>query len=611
MELNVEVKPKLVYFMAPVTEFSPLVMEFFVSRFLKCLALFFDVVIVNSDCDYDEVCDQHHPDLTLFDGGIEFPHCHQDIKNTSSHPEVPKIGLLKSDVFSPSRSVFISEMEQWGVETFFTTGTTMGEYFPQICERLFYWPPFIDAEVFHDYNENKNIPVLLTGLSEGPSLQYAWRIKMKTLLMDHYPSFVVRHPAYREYGSVLQYYGESYARLMNASMVVPTCGSVAKVVVLKHLEIPAARSCLLTERTQSLETFGFVDMENCVFADESDVLDKLDHLFSNRGLLQTITDRGFELVHSRHTARQRPQLLHWLQLNKRLKPGQVIIQDGPLGELTISETSAAQSYHIVSDAEDRILLRDGDRDLLEGRYNEAEILYRKSHDYVTCMPEAQLRVGICRLYLGDAGGALSWITTPLTSELSYFDAPSPDPVEWGYFLIGLLCSGQVHQAVPFARAFAELSHPQLDTARWAVSVLSGEDIHVTDLNDCGRPVARPTIHNLPRRNFQESVADLRKMLAACQQRRYANQLDKFTSIEPLGRTEPKNEWRPSDSEVRASFCTLVPTLVNQADTRLITQLKRRVLPRAMSRVNGFLSNHPSVREKVKNLAVHYLKVQDW
>ena len=92
-------------------------------------------------------------------------------------------------------------------------------------------------------------------------------------------------------------FGADYARLINSSVFVPTCGTIANEVVRKHFEIPGCRTCLVTEKTPGLVAAGFSDMENCVFADEHDVLDKINHLFSNPDIIQSIADQGHSLVH--------------------------------------------------------------------------------------------------------------------------------------------------------------------------------------------------------------------------------------------------------------------------------------------------------------------------
>ena len=41
---------------------------------VECLRLFFDVIIIQNDCDYQEICERYQPDLTMIEmlgGGVE------------------------------------------------------------------------------------------------------------------------------------------------------------------------------------------------------------------------------------------------------------------------------------------------------------------------------------------------------------------------------------------------------------------------------------------------------------------------------------------------------------------------------------------------------------
>src|SRR5882672_4503183 len=60
-------KPKLLFFQYRYGKDLP---EFVVMHRLhqvKCLSKFFNVVLIQENCDYRRVCDQHEPDLALFE----------------------------------------------------------------------------------------------------------------------------------------------------------------------------------------------------------------------------------------------------------------------------------------------------------------------------------------------------------------------------------------------------------------------------------------------------------------------------------------------------------------------------------------------------------------
>ena len=159
-------KPKLVFFQwhhqpnASAANYLLLHMQ----QHVKCLAVHFDVAVINRDCDYAEVCDRREPDLAVFESGYR-SHGSSRVKitNTDAHIEVPKLGLHNADAWCDRRTGFLSDMEQWGIETYFSIGTITPEYMPELKENLFVWPNFIDPELYHDYRQHKTIPVTLTG----------------------------------------------------------------------------------------------------------------------------------------------------------------------------------------------------------------------------------------------------------------------------------------------------------------------------------------------------------------------------------------------------------------------------------------------------------------
>ena len=261
-------KPKLIYFSWLIDENIPIFL-LYEPIIVKTLSEFFEVIVIKGDCDYKEVCDTYKPDISLFTSGISLVSARRpDIKNTSAYPDIPKIGLLRSDTFCPCRAVFLSDMEYWGITTFFTFHTSTGEYTPEILDNLFYFPVFVDTDLFYDYGEKKTIPVLFIGTR---SKIYPWRHNIKNIVADLYTSLIYRHWGYSEKGAKRMLFGEDYAKLLASSWFVPTCGTMSKYIISRQLEAPAVKSCLITEKTPVVETYGFVDMENCILTDGSDV----------------------------------------------------------------------------------------------------------------------------------------------------------------------------------------------------------------------------------------------------------------------------------------------------------------------------------------------------
>jgi hypothetical protein len=245
-------RPRLVFFQWK-HENLPQFLLLHIHTHIKCLKEFFEVIVVNRDCDYKEICNKYNPDLTLFESGYKSTVSKRiQIKNTNSHPEIPKLGLHNGDGWCECRVGFISDMENWGIQTFFTISVTTAEYTPEIAANTYVWPNFIDPEIYHDYQQSKVIPVMFNGSMIS---LYPWRKKIFDVVSKRYPSLIFPHGGYDKHSRTM-IHGEEYARTINSSSFVPACGTITNELVRKPLEIPGCRSCLITEKTPALTAAG-------------------------------------------------------------------------------------------------------------------------------------------------------------------------------------------------------------------------------------------------------------------------------------------------------------------------------------------------------------------
>ncbi len=498
---------------------------------IKCLSQFFRVHVVNEDCDFDQVCDAYRPDVALFDSGIASEGYRRlSIKNTSTHPEVFKLGFYNADSFCRARAAFLSDMDRWGIDTVFSISTRAAEYLPDLPADLFFWPNFIDPEIYRDYRYPKTIPVLFTG---STSSYYPWRRGVQQVVSSAYPSLLSPHLGYDRQQEERLVWGEAYARLLNAAWLVPSCGTVVKDVVRKHFEIPGSRACLVSEESEGLKAAGFADMQNCVLANAGDVLDKIDHLFRNQDQLWSIIDAGYELTHSCHTLKQRDQMLQWLQLKRRLQPEQRIVQDNPFGPLRVaSRLHEATPSTPGLESVDRRLLQQARTALWDGRYDDATHLFMECLNTIVeiPMPEPQLGIALCHLFKGQSADALAWLARPLECVLVTNDSRDPDPVEWAYFMVALLCHGELRKAGECAKQFRWLRHEELDRARWLVDVCNSG---TGDPPDPGvqPPRRRSSVHQMPVVGIEEWTDRVGDMLRACGRGAMADQL--ASSLTPV------------------------------------------------------------------------------
>ncbi|MER1997070.1 MAG: glycosyltransferase [Arthrobacter sp.] len=462
---------------------------------VQTLQHFFEVKVIDRDCDYAAECDGFNPDLSIFESGVYAGE--RSIRNTASRPDIPKLGFLHSDPYDLARAVFLSDMDRWGVDQFFTTSVAMAEYTPEIADRLFVWPNSVDPAVFHPYPVEKNIPVLFTGSQER---HYPWRNAVGRVLSRSFATMTMPHYGWGKAGG-RTVFGEDYARLLSASVFVPACGSMSGDLVRKHLEIPAAGSCLVAEDTPALAAFGFVDMQNCVLGEAEEIAEKLDALLADPGRLERIVASGHRLVHESHVQSRRGQVLEWLQLQAVQRPGERIVQAGPAGSLFLAPGQSTPAL-FRSGGRDRAFLEAGWELLREEDTEGARREFLKCLNFYF-IPEAVIGAAWTELAAGNAEAARDWTTQALVDTFTDRSAPDPDPVLWATHLRALLCSGERDQAVAGALRFEALRHPELDRMRRCLGVPAAAG------------AARASVCPVP-----ESIdweAELRAHLSACGQ----------------------------------------------------------------------------------------------
>ena len=521
----------MVYFRWPLTAYPPFNQRLFERLFVTGLSQWFDLVIVEHDCDYAEICDRHQPDLTLFESGNNnYAGPYTRISNTDACPGIPKLGFMRADPMCPSRTTFYAEMERWGIDTYFTYVSNAGDYLPEIADRLFYWPFAVDTSIYRDYGQQKLLPILLLGNTDIP--QYAWRRRIRAAVSDHFQTVVVPHVGYSPNYASQALFDEPFSRLINSALITPTCGGMVKALVNKHLEIPASGSLLLTEETPILREFGFAHMENCVFADEADVREVVNYLFSHPAELARITRNGHDLVHTRHTVRHRPQILQWYQLHTQRLPGQRIVQSKMCGDLRLVDSAASDAQvHVHSAATDRALLHDAWAAVDRRDTTTALALFAKCMDYTPYMAEPRLGFATCLLLTGKADDALIFLKASVELILNH-GGLEPDPIEWALWLVALLCLGRTDEALAHAGAFPGLHRAELEWARWAVLVAAGQPALAQELLGMADQVTAPrrSIHARRTATFGLVLSEMLEMLVASGQAPLAAALDEAAAV---------------------------------------------------------------------------------
>jgi tetratricopeptide (TPR) repeat protein len=408
-------------------------------------------------------------------------------------------------------------MERWGIDTFFTYVTAQGEYTPEIESRLYYWPFAIDPLVFKNWRYPKTIPVLFMGNSTAR--QYAWRRRVREKISKRFPTLYDNHLGWDPEASKHALYGQRYSQLINCAWIAPTCGGFTRTLVNKHLEIPASYSLLVTERTPVLESAGFVDGHNCVFADEGDVLEKLEPLFLDLGRMQQMIDAGYQLIQARHLQAHRTQILEWFMLRRRQGPNQVIVQPDPFASLQLIDAGPHKvSPTLISSPEDRMLISAGDTCFLRHEFDGAIRRYEKALEFCPYMPEAIVRLALCDLLRGlprQACQRLEGLVTGLFQQ----NALEPEPVEWALLALSYYLAGETEKSVEMLRAVPSLRRLELDRVRWAISKLTRQPDLIAQIHDANllhrSARERASIHILPYESFKRFMTDVLVMCEVC------------------------------------------------------------------------------------------------
>lgn len=182
--------------------------------------------------------------------------------------------------------------------------TAFTKYYPELADRTLWLPHHVNTEIFKDYQQDKDIDYLLMGLTS--KTYYPFRAKVLEEMKD-VPGFVYhRHPGYREISDDEGLFvREKYAREISRSKIFFTCGGNGQYPVAKYFEVPACNSLLLAPYFPELKELGFIPGVNFVDVTESDFREKAEYYLHHEKERLEIAQRGFDMIHSRHSSRIR------------------------------------------------------------------------------------------------------------------------------------------------------------------------------------------------------------------------------------------------------------------------------------------------------------------
>lgn len=470
MHLNTQVnslntKPKLLIFRLPKSIVPVNNHHVFFYKMDQCYSVNFDLEIIDEKCNYKETIDKVKPDIVLFQfiEGYDQDFPIYDYEDNL----IPRVAVALQDPSSTYRSQTFRLMEKYSINDVFFISVEQGENFPEIKDQIFYLPHFIDATKNADYKMHKFNPVLMVGLFESSRKFYEWRSLVRKPVINNFPALYFRHPGYNPKVIIpepLRVHGEKYFKVLSSSWVALTCGAYKKSLGMKHLEIPAAGTCLVCEPSKTVELHGFKDMESCVFAEPDEIVDKLYYLFENPDIMQGIIDKGYELVHSMHTHKHRPQIWQWYNLMKTKKPNQKIIQPSLFGDLELVDVdSPRETFHIEGYATDIKDITSADGLIARKKYVKAEKKAKEVAALGEYIHDAKLRLYLIHMLNGRKEYGFKYLKTIV--EFGLGANTMPDPVNFALFIIHMLSTNQFEKAAVYAQMGITRRRPELDFIR--------------------------------------------------------------------------------------------------------------------------------------------------
>jgi hypothetical protein len=179
-------------------------------------------------------------------------------------------------------------------------------FYPELADRMVWFPKHINPYIFKDYQLPKEINYLMMGATYKKFYPLRSYILRK---MVNQPGFVYHgHPGYRDFTEEEMeklYIGEKYAKEINRAKIFFTCDLILKYPISKYFEVLACNTLLLATGSQELRDLGFIDGETFVEITRQNFLQKARYYLEHEEERLEIAKRGFDMVHQNYRTEQR------------------------------------------------------------------------------------------------------------------------------------------------------------------------------------------------------------------------------------------------------------------------------------------------------------------
>jgi len=179
-------------------------------------------------------------------------------------------------------------------------------FYPELADRMVWFPKHINPNIFKDYQLPKEIDYLMMGATQKRFYPLRSYIHRK---MRNHPGFVYHgHPGYKDFSEEEKeklYIDEKYAKEINRAKIFFTCDLILKYPISKYFEVLACNTLLLAIGSQELRDLGFQDGETFVEINRKNFREKARYYLENEKERLEIAKRGYEMVHTHFQTKKR------------------------------------------------------------------------------------------------------------------------------------------------------------------------------------------------------------------------------------------------------------------------------------------------------------------
>jgi len=195
--------------------------------------------------------------------------------------------------------------------------------YPNYKYNVYWFPHWVNIDVFKDYGLKKDIDYLLMGAIAKE--HYPLRNRILNVMQKEAGFAYNKHPGYKNIKEGNALIGERYAKEINRAKIFFTDGGIYNYPVKKYYEVLACKTLLLAPTFKELEDLGFIPEVNFVDIDENNFLEKAKYYLEHEEEREKITENGYNMVRSKHSTEMRviqfiktvQDILKENQVNKR------------------------------------------------------------------------------------------------------------------------------------------------------------------------------------------------------------------------------------------------------------------------------------------------------